>query len=68
MVKSKTRPREPARDRFADMVNASSNPRVILPVGPVTTLAREARVAPVPPAGYAQRWADVDLECDHCSR
>jgi hypothetical protein len=38
-----------------DDVTEPPNKRVNLPAGPVTTLANDARVAPVPPAGYAQR-------------
>ena len=34
---------------------AKPNTRVNPPVGPVTALAQDARTAPVPPAGYAQR-------------
>ena len=34
------------------------NNRVNPTVGPVTSLATAASAAPVPPAGYARRWAD----------
>lgn len=38
-----------------------ANNRVNPTVGPVTRLAC-ARRAPVPPAGYAERWAEISKE------
>jgi hypothetical protein len=38
------------------------NSRVNPTIGPVTGLAKDARPAPVPLAGYPERWAELNAE------